>query len=357
MVLSIVGSVAHAELQELWPVVKKGNYVFCAAYGVSYNGVIVTIDVTDKTNPAFAACYDPGVASNLWDPACAGLTNLGDMWLTSGSECFTILDLSDPLNLTIKGQICDPSLKTVEDAYITGDRAIISSWWDNTRVSIIDISNPNLPVIAGSVLDARLECAVGLGGGSDYAFSSMDVRVGAACDATQSGLTSISVSDPLNPSIVDSVIDGLGYTRAVFVHGNFAYLAKYQTNRVAVYDISNPAALALVGSIQDNVYLDNAMSIYVNGNYAAVLGCGYLTILDVSNPAAPGVVDHTNYDIGKLDGGKMWVEDGFAYCPANCCDILSIVDVSTYFPAAAPADIEEVLLTYRSASPLEALWI
>ena len=78
--------------------------------------------------------------------------------------------------------------------------------------------------------------------------------------------------------------------------------------------------------------------------------------MDVSNPA-PVVVDHTPYDIGKLDGGKLWVEDGYAYCPSNSGDALSVVDVAAYFPASAPADVEDVVLTYRSASPIQALWI
>ena len=42
MVLSIVGSLTHPELQELWPVVKKGDYAFCGAYGISYEGSVGT---------------------------------------------------------------------------------------------------------------------------------------------------------------------------------------------------------------------------------------------------------------------------------------------------------------------------
>lgn len=335
MVLSILGYVQHNDLYEVWALSKKDDYVFCSAGGVLDEGVIVTIDVSDFTNPIHAAVFEPGYASKLWGRQDAGI--IGDyMWLTSGDTCFTILDISDPLNVSIKGQLCDATLSDVACAYIVGDHAYVASWRPNERLSILDLSDLTAPTIVGTIQDPALECATGICGDSNYAYVTMDVFVDGACKPDQSGLTSVDVSDVNNPFIVDNNIDGLGYSDNLRNQGNYAYLCNHwTTNRLLVYDISDPTSLSVAADLIDP-HLAFSYGIYVDGSYAAVYANGYITIVDISNPLAPTIVDYTNVEYEKLDMGRLWVEDGCAFCPSFNYNYLTIVDVSAYFPPVAP---------------------
>ena len=89
----------------------------------------------------------------------------------------------------------------------------------------------------------------------------------------------------------------LGGAYGISVSGKYAYVADYATplsgdNTFAIFDISNPASPVLAGSItgagQPN-YLGGGRAVFVSGNYA-YLACDVdnaFTIFDISNPANP----------------------------------------------------------------------
>ena len=79
---------------------------------------------------------------------------------------------------------------------------------------------------------------------------------------------------------------------SVYVSGNYAYVASFDSNALEIVDVSNPANPVHKGSISNGAggaLLNGPVSVYVSGNYAYVasMASNALEIVDVSNPANP----------------------------------------------------------------------
>jgi hypothetical protein len=98
------------------------------------------------------------------------------------------------------------------------------------------------------------------------------------------GLQVIDVSDPTNPSIVGSV-DTPDRASGVFVSGNHAYVADRDSG-LQVIDISDPENPTIVGSA-DTFY---ALGVFVSGNHAYVADEISFQVIDISNPENPTIV-------------------------------------------------------------------
>jgi len=182
--------------------------------------------------------------------------------------------------------------------------------WRFTHATIVDISNPAVPVHAGSITH-------GTGG------------------ALLNGLTS------------------------VYVSGNYAYVASTGSDALEIIDISNPAVPVHAGSITDGTggaLLDGAQSVYVSGNYAYVASTvsDALEIIDISNPAVPvhaGSI--TNGTGGALLNGltSVYVSGNYAYVASSESDALEIIDifqpplVSITSATADPTNVSPIEIT------------
>lgn len=184
--------------------------------------------------------------------------------------------------------------------------AYVASYSDNA-LTIIDISNPALPAVVGSIQGAG--APPWLGGASDVFVVGNYAYVTAYLD---DALTIIDVSNPALP-VFSGSIQGwgapnfLGSATGVFIVGNYAYVAARRVNFIdegalTIIDVANPAAPAFAGSIQGNgapnflkmaegVYVQNNRAYVVSdGNGAPFMGDNALTIIDVTNPAAPALL-------------------------------------------------------------------
>lgn len=102
-----------------------------------------------------------------------------------------------------------------------------------------------------------------------------------------SALTAIDVSNPAVPVVIGSVAEW--NAADVFLSGSLAYVASYETG-LRIYDVSAPAQMRLLGSTGT---LGSAVKVQVVGNLAYVYNTGYrfsLTIVDVSAPDRPVLV-------------------------------------------------------------------
>ncbi len=117
------------------------------------------------------------------------------------------------------------------------------------------------PTSAGSISDGSLNTARSVYVSGEYAYV-------AASEADS--LTIVDVSDPSSPAIAGSVSDGgvlLDGARSVYVSGKYAYVAASSADRLTIVDVSDPSAPTIAGSVSSG-QLNGAKSVYVSGKYA-----------------------------------------------------------------------------------------
>lgn len=179
----------------------------------------------------------------------------------------------------------------------------------NAGLTITDVSNPNAPTLVGSLV------LPGAFAGDVQVVGNLAYVAGGG-----SGLFVVDVSNPAAPSQV-GFYNTPGFSRAVFVEGNLAYVA--DTNQLQIIDVSVPAAPTPVGFINTPQAADN---VFVSGNLAYVAdGSSGLRIVDVSNPAAPFF---TGFYFAGGWAADVHVVGNLAYV-ANRNNGLEIIDVST----------------------------
>jgi hypothetical protein len=129
-----------------------------------------------------------------------------------------------------------------------------------------------------------------------------------------------------NPAAAGYTSTNLDTPRAVFVAGRYAYVASYDNDRLAIFDVADPANIVAIGSITTN--LDGPRSVYVVGRYAYVASAtnDRLVVFDVSDPAHPVAKGSTN---ANLDGPySVYVAGRYAYVASYTNNRLAVFDVA-----------------------------
>ena len=190
---------------------------------------------------------------------------------------------------------------------VVGNYAYVAD--GNSGLQIIDISNPNAPVLAGSYDTSGAARGVQVVG--NYAY---------VADGN-SGLQIINISNPITPVLAGSY-DTRGYASRVQVAGNYAYVAGGNSG-LQIINISNPITPVLAGSYDTRGY---ASEVEVVGNYAYVAdGNSGLQIIDISNPNAPVLAGSSYNTIGYAEG--VQVVGNYAYV-ADLSSGLKIINIS-----------------------------
>jgi hypothetical protein len=147
---------------------------------------------------------------------------------------------------------------------------------------------------------------------------------------------------PLFVSHIAGVDNDLYGARAVYISGNYAYVAVLDTHLLTIVDITDPLSPSTVGTVSSVTYLNGACSVFVLGDYAYVTAYfnDSLTIVDVTNKAAPSIVGHILGAANYLDGAcDVAVSGDYAYVTAKIDDSLTIVDVTN---KAAPSIVGHI---------------
>ncbi len=125
----------------------------------------------------------------------------------------------------------------------------------------------------------------------------------------------IDVSDPTNPEVVGS-FDTPSYGSEVFVVDSIAFVLDEGAG-LYILDISDPEEVELISYYQTE---EDATGLFVSEGYAFVIAndsilyrC--LQIIDVSDPAHP-----TYMSRGQFAMEKVFVAEGYAYTPLGNCD-------------------------------------
>ena len=163
----------------------------------------------------------------------------------------------------------------------------------------------------------------------DYAYVAAD---------TDDGFQVIDISDPNSPVGVGQLTDGanlaLDRPFSLFVQGNYAYVTSLNEDGLQVIDISDPTNPVGVGRLTDTAALElnGALGVFVQGNYAYVASFidDGLQVIDISDPTNPtGVGQLTDGGNLELDGARsVFVQGNYAYVAANTDDGLQVIDIS-----------------------------
>jgi len=169
-------------------------------------------------------------------------------------------------------------------AVIDSTHIIVTSTTGNS-VSIVDVSDPAALSVVGSVTDASdlLRASAVIVDG-DYAY----VRSGRGF-ATPYGdyLTVIDISTPSSPTVAGSVHDssvlGVALIGGLAKIGDVVYVSSSNDDRVTAVDVSNPATPTAVGSIQDSTDLASVNGLaVVDSTHLVAQRSGGMTTLEIS---------------------------------------------------------------------------
>jgi hypothetical protein len=185
----------------------------------------------------------------------------------------------------------------------------------DASLQVIDVSNPQVPALLGSLPLAGVVEGIDVAGDFVYA---------ASASLALSILQVIDVADPAAPETIATVPTSLG--RDVAVSGGFAYVSgaapnadlPIPTSGFQVFDVSDPHAPVEVSSV---ACCGNGGDVELSGDLAYLaLGLG-VQVIDVSDPAAPAVLGAI-----AVDARDAELEGGFAYTAGEVG--LRVIDVA-----------------------------
>lgn len=269
----------------------------------------------------------------------------------------TILDISDPANISYVGSIADAAgvpLNGPGSVFVQGNYAYVAANQSNA-LTIIDVSNPSNPTFVSTLADG--------GAGEPYLTGLSQVFVAGnyayITSVNDNALQVVDISDPFNPRAAGSLLDGGGsgpffdQPYSLFVSGGYAYVVTYAfggTSYVNVIDVSDPTNPAYVSSIVDGgagtPYLTNATAIVYQNHYLYVSANGddALEIIDVSDPLNPthaGAVVHNGTSV-LLNGPRTtYVAGDYAYTTAETSNTVTITDVSSSTNPTVVATVQD----------------
>ncbi|MBU2567094.1 beta-propeller fold lactonase family protein, partial [Patescibacteria group bacterium] len=371
--------------QTCYDVKIKGNYAYLPCYS---EGVRV-VDISDPSSPVLANTYDPGGYA-------FGIDMKGDYIFVAngtGDPDMYILDISDPLNISLTGGVVGADYKSVT---VQGDYAFLAEYdGGGADFDVVDISDPTSPSVLGSGATS--------GDGHDVVIGSDGYVYVSEGDAAND-LGRWDVSNPSSPTktLVYTPSHTLGHfiskDRYLYIAGSsndiyvfdtgfkstfiepdlnlYQSIIQYGTDRpmLPIYgsgqiyfdsllnkfqvsenggdyysliqglqdvtDVSNTtndsieithSALQAVGNIQDSTYLNGAYDIRIVGNLAYTVGyeLDWFSIWDLASSTNP--VRLGSYaDASYTDGPYNFEIDGnYAYIASELDNKVTVLDISS----------------------------
>jgi len=268
---------------------------------------VTTVLVMVLANAAIADTLDcPDIVAQLDTVGGYTVAAEGDLLVTGGSRQLTIVDISQPENPEVIGEIEIPI--GVTDAVISGGFVFLAVAYEGLHV--IDISSPSVPVEAASFDTPGYAAGLDVVGSFAY-----------VADAT-GGLLVIDVSSPAEPTEV-SRFSTPGNARNVTVSEGIAYVADYDAG-LRLVDVSDPTEPHEIGYFDTPGYV---WDVVLSGGLAFIADSGPgLRIIDVNTPTAPVEV---GFSTPFLQVGTIQVRGGFAYVTDPHNRNLKVLDVST----------------------------
>jgi hypothetical protein len=265
-------------------------------YLVDVSKGIVIVDSSDPGNPQQVGFFEDKSIPSLGSAFTQAINSCqGDLCLAVANHGFVILDLTDPINPTIKASITQfwPSgiLSRGQFAFLVDDLE---------GVRIFDISNPSQPQQVGLMPTAV--------GGFEFTVQELTERGISIADDflyipdQAFGLTTVDLRNPTQPVRVGQYMTPVpDWMMSINVVGNYAYaVSRYAGLRVL--DVTDTENIAETYYDDERKFLTSQVPLAVDviGNYAFIADGNYpLHTYDISNPSQP-------VEVGVVDGGPAW---------------------------------------------------
>lgn len=273
----------------------------------------------------------PSIVGSLDIPWGSGV-HVSGSFAYVGGLAVKKLDVSNPQNPTIINSMPTSNF-SIEDIYISGNYAYVAA--DIAGLLIMDISDLNKPILIGSVDTPIRARSVFVSG--KYAY---------VATWGEEDLYIIDISNPQRPVIMLSVdLSPSTWGNGVCVSDHLVYLAG-GIGGLHVIDVTNPLFPVYAGSVlkkgtpnpepftTDHLFPEG---VFVSGFYAFVADIDGLQILDISdlqNPVLAGSVD-----IPPSGASDVYVAGSFAYVTSNPFQgKVYIIDVSDFTGPSIPPD-------------------
>ncbi len=221
----------------------------------------------------------------------------GSRLAVAEEERFTLLDVTDPLDIQLLGAL-EPGINLISVA--TYQNALYVGTAFN-HVYVYDITDPSSPV-AGPILDFSDICR-------DFTFHAGHVYM-----SIGSALEIYSITDPLDPQYVDtfSVLEPMRESMAI---GDVLYFVS--KTRMQIADVSTPESPVRTGAVEIDPTADLSR-ISIEGLFGYVQGATTVphtcTVWPVDNPVYFGqIYDHDPYGCAR----DLLVLDGYLYEGSN----------------------------------------
>ncbi len=265
-----------------------GNYAYIAC---EKGKDLVIADIENPRNPQIIGELEHGGFGK-------GVFVSGDYAYVADTGEFLIVDVSSPEKPILEAEISIPDYPNgqARSVVVQKDRAYIAAY--DLGVLVVDVSDPSSPTIVDRIDEPN-------------GVEKLYIRNEKLYVSSQGGLWIYSLSDLEVPEVY--IPDG--YSKGVFVSGDYAYLAQ-GISGLAVVDLKRES---IAGTIDLGW---SAKRIYSSGNLLYVLDSEGFEILNVGDPLHP-----KRLSLIKLESPKEMFVDGNIVYITDYAELLA-VDVS-----------------------------
>ena len=236
------------------------------AYIASDSFGVVVVDTTDTANPKVLGTQHPSEPANQ-------LAVLDNIVVATGTSLGTdIVDVSNPNYPIVLSSIEGASL----DVAVSGNYAYIIS---AGNLMIVNIENPADPQVITTVTIPGIASGIAISEDGNTA----------VVDAVISGMHVLDISNPSSPTIIGSTTLA-GIVGKVAISGNLALVANGSLASMQVVDISNPSSPELKGAINTG----SIVNLSAKGNVAYVSANSSFKMIDISDPESPEILSTYN---------------------------------------------------------------
>lgn len=213
-----------------------------------------------------------------------------------------VVDISDPTTpVVISNNVISPS--AAFDIKLVGNYAFVTSFSGGSGFSILDISDPTNITLISKMSSGTYYIEIS----GQYAYVS------------RTGDNYIDIYDISNPSSISSPVSSItglsNGNSGMSIQGNTLFIAGYYDNNINVYDITDPLNASKIGITFSDAGLSDVQQIITRGNYLYVScrGGDIFLILDITDPGNMTKVT-TNYTPTDLSGGySLEISGNFIY--------------------------------------------
>ncbi len=243
----------------------SGDRIYAYSENDTY---IYTIDISDPSSPRHAGTYGGN------DATFEGLTQSGGyVYGACGDYGLRVLEFSNPDAVTETGRLDIGG--NCSDVAVAGNQIYLAK--NERGVQVLDVSTPSNPTRTGAAFTApanRVEVS------GQYAYT-----------AAYGGMYIVDISSPATPTLT-AYFETYGRVKDIAVSGSYVYLSRddFGTNdaRLEVIDVSDPGNPSLVDTYRPGQY--NEGPVAVAGEFLYYTAGTRLIVLDISSPAHPDPV-------------------------------------------------------------------